>query len=362
MPRERNKKFRWDTSVGWDTCVLILLALVGLYWYICAFVLSPSLTLKFTAAAHGKSIESLAFDSQGTRLVSGDIRGRVIVWDVDSGKEQLRLQSPGPFFLSAISPGGNTVALAWIDDDLAERGLAGGRISLFDLASGRETSVLQAYEGGLTSLFFASDGSGLISGGYDGIVRRWDLASGKETARLVAGPSYPVVVAQSPDSKKLAVGCGPIWQEGKQAPGHRYTELIRILDASMQKEQFTLDYPGGARAAAFSPDGTMLATGNWRSETVTFWDTTNWREKLTIPSVGPAVGICFIEPDKVLIARFAEGSSLWGLSDGRKLGDFSERTGNISVVAYCQKAKLLAIGGHDGKVTVFDASGLTKSK
>src|SRR5439155_2048287 len=53
---------------------------------------------------------------------------------------------------------------------------------------------------------FAADGKSLASAGYDGTVRLWDRATGKELLRLGGADTKLGTVALSPDGRTVAAG------------------------------------------------------------------------------------------------------------------------------------------------------------
>jgi len=108
------------------------------------------------------------------------------------------------------------------------------------------------------SVAVAPDGGWLASGGWDGTVRIWDVATRRERVVLV-GHNGPVsAVAVAPDSSWLASG---------GADG-----TVRIWDVATEREQAVLTgHTGRVFAVAVAPDGSWLVSGGF-DMTVRIWE------------------------------------------------------------------------------------------
>src|SRR5204863_124610 len=105
------------------------------------------------------------------------------------------------------------------------------------------------------ALAFSPDGKRLASGGQDGMVMLWDVASGKEL-HVCRGHRFPVRdLAFSPDGRTLASGeAGDTRDNG----GDREEGEVRLWDAATGQERGRLrTEQTGVRGVAFSPDGTI---------------------------------------------------------------------------------------------------------
>src|SRR5205823_6516315 len=88
---------------------------------------------------------------------------------------------------------------------LASTGFGEMHVCLWDVASGRLLTPADGHRGSVLGLAVSPDGSRLASAGADAHVRVWDLASGKQVARLTTDPLLACSrVAFSPDGKTLA--------------------------------------------------------------------------------------------------------------------------------------------------------------
>ncbi|MGZ8781855.1 MAG: WD40 repeat domain-containing protein, partial [Thermoanaerobaculia bacterium] len=125
-----------------------------------------------------------------------------------------------------------------------------GTVHIFDSATGTPLATFAADRQEVSQLALADDGRLLITGGWNGVIRRWDLATRKETGRpLVAGRGLVESLALHPSNRYLVAG---------------YTEGALLWDLGADPPSFT-ELPLGARrrvaAVAFAEDGTTLVTG-----------------------------------------------------------------------------------------------------
>jgi WD40 repeat protein len=146
----------------------------------------------------------------------------------------------------ALSPDGRLVA----------SGDEGGKVRLWDAATGRLVRVLPGKPARLTSLAFSPDGGRLAAGGDDRACL-WDVATGR-AVRDFSGSWFGVhALAFAPDGKALALALFP--------------SDVRVLDLATGKQVLELHgerdrrqpYFGGDHftGLAFAPDGKALAAG-----------------------------------------------------------------------------------------------------
>lgn len=168
--------------------------------------------------AHKTRVESIAFSSDGSKVVSASSGfGDIKLWDVASGQELITLNS-NHVKAVAFSPDGRSFTsgggLAYSDlkiwnvdngAELRTLGRHGGsvnaltyspdgrliatasddsNIKLWEAVSGKELHILSGHSGDINSISFSSDGKNLISGGADGTIRKWDVDTGKELVKF----------------------------------------------------------------------------------------------------------------------------------------------------------------------------------
>ncbi len=128
---------------------------------------------------------AVAFSADGKQLATGDKTGRVVIWDVASGKELSALESPGMYTWDkvqrlhsiggirslAFSPDGKQLAVGGMGKVGNIDHLEGkARIEVFDLAGGKSQWMYESdkFKGLVNRLEWASDGSWLLGAGGAG--------------------------------------------------------------------------------------------------------------------------------------------------------------------------------------------------
>jgi WD40 repeat protein len=267
------------------------------------------------------TVEGVSFSADGKTIASaGD---SVRLWDVASRKETLVLDSDqnNPTSSVAISPDGKLVA----------NSTAKGTIVLRELPSGKETRTLaipgvdQVFGSGyVTNLTFSKGGDTLLSVALDSKVILWDVASGKPTKQL----HHDGVRAAgwTADEKLLVTG------------GYK-DRSVRVWDVASERELYQLD---GEGEVAISPDGRRIAyAGTDRKGWV--WEIDRTKEPQPLAWKGKFVGSLQFSPDSRTLAVSGDGKIvLFDVATGKQLSEFKSDT--YRVLAFSPDGKTLAFG------------------
>jgi WD40 repeat protein len=140
----------------------------------------------------------------------------------------------------------NAVAVAPDGSWLASGG-SDGTLRIWDVATGRERVPLAAARD-VTAVAVAPDGSWLVSGGSDGTVRIWDVATSRERATLTDQAGRVTAVAVAPDSAWLAVGGG----DG----------TVRIWDVATLKTRAQMRVDGSVNASVWLGSDALAVGGS----------------------------------------------------------------------------------------------------
>lgn len=212
---------------------------------------------------------SAAFSPDGAYALSGNEDGKLTLWQVATGQalwtrrahrspvqvafagwwprlvggDSRRLERPGHVNAVAFAPAGDLALSAGRD----------GVIRLWEVPSGRRLHSLTGHEGWISSAAFSPDGTRIVSASTDRTVRLWDAASGKELERWTTWLSFPTSFGFTPDGRSVLIGHSiPLLQLGDLSRSAGALELRRI--GSPIPRLFGIQ-PWGVGEVAVAPDG-----------------------------------------------------------------------------------------------------------
>jgi WD40 repeat protein len=201
------------------------------------------------------AVSSVAFHPDRTRLATGGVFGNVVIRP---------LTTPGvaPMVLSkAKSQPHEIYSIAFdLDGKRLASGELDGTVRVWNLAAPRKRPLILArHKGSVTSVAFQPGGKRLASGGDDGVVLLWNLAA----------PSASPVVASRHKSSVTSVAFRPDGN-GLASASQDGTVLLRDL-AAAAKTQLMLSNGSWVSSITFHPDGKQLATGDINGS-LRIWD------------------------------------------------------------------------------------------
>jgi WD40 repeat protein len=303
-----------------------------------------------------RGARGISFSPDGNTLALASEDGTVVLWDVRSGAQAAQLKGDQRFVRSVtFSHDGKTLASG------------GDDIILWDLESRKRISKLKGLERAeVLDVAFSPDDSKLASasvvgsilfGSKDFSVLLWALDNGVKPIVYLKGHQSPVhSVAFSLDSKMLASGS---IARNDAAPGE--DRNVILWEVATGKQIAKLEgHAGGVFCVAFAPDGKALASASGHN--VILWDTLNGRRlgDLTGLDNTPIRSIDF-SPDGKFIAATSGGSILiWEAESGDRVAELSHHAGEGMSVAFSPDGKRIASGHSNGSVIQWEMSSRKK--
>ena len=255
-----------------------------------------------------------------SRVSTPPLDQQIVVWDL--AREALALQLETGLGI-AFLPDNRSVATV----------LPGGAIGLFDLASGREVRrVGRGFKARICTGGLDPEGRRLVvcDPGDARAVVLVDLATGM-TLDTITLPAAPVAeaVAWSGDGRRLALGA----ENG----------TIRIRDVERRRWTATLEVRlTEPERLAFSPDGWLLASGGWDSQT-RIWEVEGGRELVRVPGKFRR----FRSDGRQLVCQNRGHLTVWELSGDREYRTLPDEA---TTVGFGPDGRLLAILSRDAIV------------
>ena len=307
---------------------------------------------------HQGSVIDVVFSPDGTKLASTGSDRKVLLWDmtdaVPLGHRLVGHKTEVPAV--AFSPDGLT--LATLDQS--------GVIMLWDVTSRRPARgplVIPRPGGLVRSLAFSPDGRWLIAGGAprrresaverisEAQLFRWDVTSNYlPVGEPLSAHDEIVKIAFSPNGDRLATagrdGVIILWDTNKW----------RRVHPPMS------GHSGPVDGLMFSPDGNRLTSASNGSQRKTIM---HWNVSTGQPVAGPIThGECMasaaVTQDGKILAVGCRGEnriSLVATDSGQvRGGELMRHTDNVESLAFTPNGDLLASGGADGSILLWEAT------
>ncbi|HEX8703888.1 MAG TPA: hypothetical protein VF815_33965 [Myxococcaceae bacterium] len=266
----------------------------------------------------------------------------------------------------AFSPDARLVASGW--DDYTVR--------LWDVATGREFQRMVGHTDAVHSLAFDKDGKTLASGGRSGSIRLWEVSSGRQLRQL-EGSEAPLL-AFSEDNHLLDVGGASeprAWdiQSGKRLPPKEAEDYTAAAYGSRRIQRYKAQAKEAEGKTQAEPDSQLNAPAQeqgpdmivsrmgmraWRGPENTVqllfpdWDGAS---RALRGHRGPVQSIAFSEDGRLLASGGSDSTvRVWDLPTRRELRRFEGNLQPMWSVAFEQDGRTLATGGNDALVHLWD--------
>jgi WD40 repeat protein len=182
-------------------------------------------------------------------------------WQVASGRECRTFHGSKRLSRVAISPGGRLMASVSTDG-----------VQLWDLAAVREDDKQLGTlpVGSSTTVRFDPNGESLITVSKRVGLQRWPITPDPETGGLRIGPPQSLGLSAraplSPNDPDFALSA-----DGRTIAYSPHRCRVLLFDLDNPRRKLLIESPY-LRAAAWSPDGRWLATGNWQGRGAKVWN------------------------------------------------------------------------------------------
>jgi WD40 repeat protein len=276
----------------------------------------------------------------------------------------------------------HVAGLGWSPDGKQLAAAAvGGPIFVLDAGSGSVAHRLAGHGFGTATVAWQPGGNVLASAGQDGKARLWDAATGKELAQLVGGAAWVERLAWSSDGRYLATAAGKklkLWDAAgtllRQYPDAASTIAdvtwrpraddltvaayggVTVYGPTSDTPRAAFEWKGSVLALAWSPDGKFIATGN-QDATVHFW---YFKSGQDLHMSGYPIKVRELAWDpasRYLATGGGEQVTVWDCAgkgpEGTQPAGLNVHADRVTVLAYQKSGPVLASGGADGLVALW---------
>lgn len=210
-----------------------------------------------TWKGHQGPVRVLAWTG-GPTLVSIGADKKVNFWKMPEGKIASSATADTRVRAAAMTQDGKTLATAGETE-----------VQLWDVAAGKPTTKLTDKMDWSTAVAFSADGKQLLSGDYAGVIRLWDVGSGKKLSNL---PAPPMPAPKPPLPDPVPVTALAFAPDGKSAVLGNADGAVQLFNLGDGKIVRTFaGHAGPITGIVFHPSGTLMATCG-KDRTVKLWN------------------------------------------------------------------------------------------
>lgn len=270
-------------------------------------------------------------------LVTGN-GDAAVVWDTVTEKAKFTLtHDSGRSTTAAWAPDGNTLLTGALD----------GSVRLWDARTGTLVRTFGAPNGGVVyTVAYSPDSRRIAVGQHDGRVSLWDAAQGNQILAFAGESKHPVArLEYSPDGAFILAA-------------HQANDPTRVWDAVSGEQRRVL--PGGFGVACFSPDGRSVAVNGpdpW--DTLQILDLEGKVGPKTLRGHQAAVTAAAFSPNGRLLATGGVDKTVrvWEVRTGKGLCVLHGHSRRVVRVAFSPDGRTIASSGEDGLVKLWSAQG-----
>lgn len=246
-------------------------------------------------------------------------------------------------------------------------------VRVWNVQTGEQLHRLTGHFSTVEGVEFSPDNQTLLTGGWDGQVILWDVASGEVISRFIdptlndnpeielspiivirddaeveitvegrAMPDRILGVAFSPDGSRIATSSSAgriaLWDV-------ETTELIRTFG----------NHESAVAGLSFSPDGSRIATGSWDA-TAHIYDVETGEEIQRFEGHLNRVNDVAFSPDgsRIITASWDATVRLWDAETGQELRQFVGHNGQVQTVAFNADGTLALSGSADTTMRLWE--------
>ncbi|HUJ11670.1 MAG TPA: protein kinase, partial [Verrucomicrobiae bacterium] len=303
----------------------------------------------FTLCQESSEINSLAISPDGNLLaVGGRLGSGLVVWDLRTRQELVRLVQGDDFVQAAFSPTESLLAITSSSFSASQDNRT--FLRLWNITTRQMVAEWPLSGDKCMNLAFANDGRTLMTAGSGGQVTIWRVPSGERSVshRLEASSES----AETPFAARadLSLAAEAIRGRGR----------VRVFDLSYDKEQLSIEVAKEwVGALTFSPDGKTLACADRNGDFgISLWDVTTGKQVGRLKGHNAWVTQTLFSPDgkRLFSASTDQTIRIWDVATQQCLDVLRGHRQEVWRLALLPDGKTLVSGAKDGTVCFWDTS------
>ncbi|KAG2737707.1 WD40 repeat-like protein [Suillus brevipes Sb2] len=326
---------------------------------------TPAMTHCQKFEGHTRSVWGAIHLPGGQRIITCSADGSLRVWNVKSGKqigEDWRVDNSEVWNVKsgkqigedwsievwsiALSPDGKKVVSGGWD----------GAVRLWDIETCKVVTKWTGHTVGVECVRWSRDGRRVLSGSFDGTARQWEVESGETMPEpleniLASIKTHEEVyaVVYSPDTTLIATGGLDEYS-------------IKILDAKTGKLVATLKgHTDTVRCLAWTKQGKTLISGS-DDCSIRTWNTAKWQQAVVLDGhTNHVYGIAISPNDRILASVSQDKTArLWNLENGQPISSPIQHADRVNCVSFSAGGKRLATGCMDNNAYIWDVAAILR--
>jgi WD40 repeat protein len=293
-------------------------------------VARPSLTPTAVFRAHDKHCMTAVFTPDDAHIISGGFGGQARVWTLDGSLSGELVGHEAAVSVVRISPDGATVVTAASDKT----------VRVWDLQTMRQRALLGPHRKQVLALDLDASRDRVWSGGHDGRLSAWSLATEQLLTAIDLGGSVRSVAVRPVDGVVAAatVGSG-----------------IAILSADGAEVARVADAMEATGSVAWAADGSFLLASTPGGATV--WASDGWQAVRSLGSGAGSMLPVAITPDGSRIALgWDHHVGLWSADESQPAVSVEDLPKGVYGLSFSHDGRSLAAAAADGRVRVWSVT------
>ncbi|KAJ7622243.1 quinon protein alcohol dehydrogenase-like superfamily [Roridomyces roridus] len=313
-------------------------------------------TLQKVFHGHTDRVSSICFSSDGVRIASGCLGGKILVWDTRTGERVFEISGMSRILALKFTAGDSRIVSAsgagiaiWNvitgqpllkvpSEDINTMDVS---VDLLDARTGESVAIWRAHQDSIECIHFCPASACLASASRDSTASIWDWETGVRVVGPLEHPDTVHWIQFSPDASTVVTSC---------------RDHVYIWNANTGEKISTRD--SRSYHLIFSPDGARLAGGTFEGN-IEIWDTATGQD-IGGQREGHTHGVtslCF-SPDGARLASAATTSiHIWD-AQGDPVETVMNQTsisdGTPTCLDLSRDGTRLAYGTSEGKLIILD--------